>query len=570
MATGDLSSVVFFACLKKLPVKFNNFGNGRDIRLKVRLANDSRLDDCFDRIHVCGQGMLPESAAATHLQEPWPARLARLSMSLIDVLLVAFLLLANALFVAAEFALVKVRYTQIEEMAEEGSWSARIVLRILDRLDAYISASQLGITLASLALGWTIEDSIEPAIHRLFESLGVGSNGDASLGVPVAPALAFLLVTFLHISLGELVPKSLAIRIAKPVALWTGPPLLAFYYIFFPVIWTLNKASDLLLKVCGLGDLNKNELSHTAEELRLIVEQSVAGGELTRHERAMIENVLNLEDKTVKRVMVPRADIVYLSLSRPIEDNLRTARKSGHTRYPLCEGDLNSIIGMIHVKDLLQAVIGQNNLRPDLRKICRPVSFVPESQHLNKMLVEFQRAKVHIAMIVDEYGNTIGMVTLENVLEELVGPIQDEFDKESPLIEMKSQGIYEIDGGLPLDRLEELLEFDFSDTEAETTGGFVMGEMGRIGRPGDSVAINSDWKLVVIQADPNRIRRLRLEATHPESALILDLTGFEAPEATDKPGDGSSSATNLSVPALNGLGNAAANGANATTDHLGV
>lgn len=438
-------------------------------------------------------------------------------MSLSDIVLVASLLFANAVFVAAEFALVKVRMTQIEQLADEGVWAARIVLKILNQLDTYISASQLGITLASLALGWTIEGSIEPAIHSLLTKIGLPDHGDSAIGMPVAPALAFLMVTFLHISLGELVPKSLAIRIAKPVALWTAPPLLLFYYVFFPVIWLLNKASDLLLKAMGLGNLHDAELTHTTDELRLIVAHSVEGGHLSRNERTMIENVLNLEDKTARRIMVPRPDIVYLSLSRPIEDNLRVARQYGHTRYPLCEMDLNTIIGMVHVKDMLQAVIGQGNLRPDLRKLARVVPFVPESQHLDQLLVEFQKSKVHMAMIVDEFGSTVGMVTLENVLEELVGPIQDEFDKETPSIEEKEGGVYEVDAACPMDRLAEAIEIDLPDTDAESTGGYVLEQLGRLGRPGDSVPLDDKWNLVVIQADPNRIRRLRLEPAQKDA-----------------------------------------------------
>lgn len=432
-------------------------------------------------------------------------------MSLFDLVLVASLLFANAVFVAAEFALVKVRLTQIEQMASEGQWAAQIALKILNQLDTYISACQLGITLASLALGWTIEGSIEPAFHSLFKSLGIPDDSDSLIGMPIAPAFAFLMVTFLHISLGELVPKSLAIRIAKPVAIWTAPPLLAFYYLFFPVIWLLNKASDLLLKAMGLGNLHNDELTHTSDELRTIVAHSVQGGHLSRNERVMIENVLNLEDKTARRIMVPRPDIVYLSLSRPIEDNLRVARQHGHTRYPLCDTDLNTIIGIIHVKDLLQAVIGQGHLRPDLKKLARGVPFVPEYQHLDQLLVEFQKSKVHMAMIVDEYGSVIGMVTLENVLEELVGPIQDEFDKETPSIEEKEGGVYEVDAACPMDRLAEAIQIELPETDAESTGGFVLEQLGRLGRPGDSVALDERWNLVVIQADPNRIRRLRLE-----------------------------------------------------------
>jgi len=432
-------------------------------------------------------------------------------MGLFDLALVASLLFANAVFVAAEFALVKVRHTQIEQMADEGHWAAKIVLKILGRLDTYISASQLGITLASLALGWTIESSVEPAINSLLSRLGqTPHDPSTNHGFPFVPAVSFLIVTFLHISLGELVPKSLAIRVAKPVALWTGPPLLAFYYLFFPIIWVLNKASELLLKLMGLGHLNNDELTHTADELRLIVEHSVEGGHLSRNERVMIENVLNLEEKTARRIMVPRPDIVYLSLSRPIEDNLRLARQAAHTRFPLCETDLNTVIGMIHVKDLFQAVISQSNLRPDLRKLARAVPCVPESQHLDQLLIEFQRNRVHLAMIVDEYGSTIGMVSLENVLEELVGPIQDEFDRETPAIEHLGDNIYDVDASCPLDRLAETIDIDLPETDSETTGGFMLEQLGRLGRPGDSVSFDS-WRLVIVQADPNRIRRLRLE-----------------------------------------------------------
>lgn len=462
-------------------------------------------------------------------------------MGLSDLLLVLFLLFANAVFVAAEFALVKVRITQIEQMADEGHWAARIVLKILNDLDRYISASQLGITLASLGLGWTIESSIEPAIDSALVALGLPAAIEGKHSLPIVPAVSFLFVTFLHISLGELVPKSLAIRIAKPVALWTGPPLLIFYYVFYPAIWVLNTASELLLKACGLGNLSDKELLHTADELRLIVAQAGEGGNLSRNERVMIENVLNLEEKTARKFMVPRPDIIYLSLSRPIEDNLRIARQAGHTRFPLCETDLNTVIGIVHIKDLFQSVIGQGNLRPDLRKLARDVSFVPESLHLDQLLVEFQRNRVHLAMVVDEFGNTIGMISLENVLEELVGPIQDEFDKESPAIEQLSDNSYEVDATCPLDRLTETIKIDMPETDADTVAGYVLDRLGRLGRPGDKVPLE-DWTLVVVQADPNRIRRLRLIKSespetveepqpHPESVVDSAVIGREIRDA---------------------------------------
>ena len=239
-----------------------------------------------------------------------------------------------------------------------------------------------------------------------------------TVSLSVVPVVAFTLVTFLHVALGEQAPKSLAIRSSKVVALWTAPPLMAIYHVFWPVIWLLNNASNVTLWLLGLGRTDHAELAHTEEELRHIVAESVAGGHLSRNERVMIENVLNLEEKTARRVMVPRPDIVYLSLSRSLDDNLRVARQAGHTRYPLCEDDLTTVVGMIHVKDLFRAGPSVNG-RLDLRKWARKVPFLPETLGLDLLLVEFQRNRVHLAMILDEYGSVVGMVSLENVLEEL-------------------------------------------------------------------------------------------------------------------------------------------------------
>jgi magnesium and cobalt exporter, CNNM family len=311
------------------------------------------------------------------------------------------------------------------------------------------------------------------------------------------------------VALGEQAPKSLAIRSAKVVALWTAPPLMAIYYIFWPVIWLLNNASHLTLWMLGLGQTDYAEVAHTEEELRHIVAESVAGGHLSRNERVMIENVLNLEEKTARRVMVPRPDIVYLSLSRPIEDNLRIARQAGHTRYPLCEDDLTTVIGMIHVKDLFRAGTSSNG-RPDLRKWARKVPFLPETLRLDHLLIEFQRNRVHLAMLLDEYGSVVGMVSLENVLEELVGPIQDEFDRETPQVMPLGEGVFEVDATCPLDILAEACGVDVPETEAETAGGLILDQLGRLAQAGDSVTIDGH-RLTVLRADPTRIRRIRVE-----------------------------------------------------------
>jgi len=224
----------------------------------------------------------------------------------------------------------------------------------------------------------------------------------------------------------------------------------------------------------------------------------------------MIENVLNLEEKTARRVMVPRPDIVYLSLARPLEDNLRVARQAGHTRFPLCEDDLTHVVGLIHVKDLFRAG-SSNGGRPDLRKLAREVPFLPETLHLDALLVEFQRKRVHLAMLLDEYGGVVGMVSLENVLEEVVGPIQDEFDRETPRVLALPDGHFQVDAACPLDVMADAVGLDLPETDAQTAGGLVLELLGRLARVGDTVSVG-DRRIVVVQADPTRVRVLRIEA----------------------------------------------------------
>ncbi|MDB5350962.1 MAG: corC 4 [Planctomycetota bacterium] len=441
-------------------------------------------------------------------------------MGLVPFLVIAGLVFVNAFFVAAEFALVKVRTAQIDQLAEEGHWAAKVTRKVLGELDEYLSASQLGITVASLALGNAIDHTIAPGIERILHDLKLPQLRWATswFTISLVPLLSLSFVTFLHMALGEQAPKSLAIRYAKRIALWTAPVLVAFRYLFFPLIWALNCASNLTLRLMGLGTTDHVELAHTEEELRHIVAESVAGGHLSRNERVLIENVLNLEEKTARRVMVPRPDVVYLSLARPLEDNLRIARQTGHTRFPLCEDDLTTVVGMIHVKDLFRAGTS-NGGRPDLRKMARQVPFLPETLHLDDLLIEFQRNKVHLAMLLDEYGSVVGMVSLENVLEELVGPIQDEFDRETPQIIALGDGSYDVDAACPLDVLSEVCGIKLPETDAETAGGLVLDLLGRLARVGDVVTVDGH-RLIVTQADPTRIRRIRVEPV-PETANQL-------------------------------------------------
>jgi CBS domain containing-hemolysin-like protein len=351
---------------------------------------------------------------------------------------------------------------------------------------------------------------VATAFRGLFGSLGLDPERIIpGISVGIVPVAAITLVTFLHMALGEQAPKTLAIRAPRVLALVTAPPLVFLAHLFWPVIWLLNTASNLTLRVLGLGRASTEELTHTEEEVRHILLESAEGGHLSRSERIMIENVLNLEEKTARRVMVPRPDIVYLSLARPLEENLRLARQAGHTRFPLCEDDLTNVIGMIHVKDVFRAG-GVQNGRLDLKQVARKVPFLPVTLRLDQLLFEFQKNRVHLSMLLDEYGSVVGMVTLENVLEELVGPIQDEFDREPPPISPLGDGSYEVEASCPLDILAETVGIEVPETDAETVGGLILDLLGRLARPGDAVEA-SGHRLTVLRADPTRIRKVRID-----------------------------------------------------------
>jgi CBS domain containing-hemolysin-like protein len=427
-------------------------------------------------------------------------------MPVIEVIFVLLLVLANGFFVAAEFALVKVRLTQIEQLAKAGNWSAKITEKVLYRLDAYLSACQLGITLASLGLGWYGEERVAELIRPL-----IGSTADY-----LAMPLAFVVITFLHITLGEQAPKIFAIHAAKGTALAVSAPLTIFLKVFWPFIWFLNHSSNLMLRVVGVKSLPEGEQVHaTEDELRLMLAESAAGGEVSRRERLMIENVLDLENKVARQIMVPRRNISFLNARKPITENMQIVTETHHTRFPVCDGELDRVIGMLHTKDLLASVTSGLPIT-SLSKFARKIPFFPETMRLDVLLREFQRNRTHVAMVVDEYGTVSGMVTFENVLEELVGPIQDEFDRELPHIIRRSQGRFLIDGLCPVDDLVDQCQFELPEgTGADTTGGLVVELLGHLPEPGEKLRVGRH-ELTVIEAEPTRVRRVELVDLEPE------------------------------------------------------
>ena len=431
------------------------------------------------------------------------------------LLLLAFLfVLANGFFVAAEFAIVKVRSTQITELADQGSVRAKMAKKLIRHLDAYLSATQLGITLASLALGWIGE----PAFHHLIQPLFTRFSIPDAAARTISASVAFVIISILHIVLGELAPKSIAIQKPVGTTLWTAHLLHAFYVITYPAIWVLNNVSRAILRLVGIHPASEHaEIAHSPEELRLILQSSEKAGILSEENREIIEGVFQFAKRTARQIMVPRTDVVILSTTRSIEENLETIRTTRHTRYPLCEGSLDHTIGMIHMKDLLLAQLRGPGMT--LQELKRDVLFVPENSTVESLRAQFIESKTHMAIVLDEYGGAAGIVFLENITEELFGQIQDEFDRERPEIEPLGNGRYRVRGDYLIEDLADRLKIDLGEPEEETVGGYVAARLGREVSPGDKVELG-DLAISVLEAEHFRVRWVLVTTKMPPTEEI--------------------------------------------------
>lgn len=421
-----------------------------------------------------------------------------------QLILTILLLLANAFFVAAEFALIKAQSSHIDELARRGNPLANVARKIIHNLDASLAAAQLGVTFASLGLGWIGEPAVARFLRPVFITIGVESSA-ALHGVSFA--VAFALISAAHVIIGEQLPKFLGIRKPHEVALWIATPFICFRAICYPLLTFLNACTNGLLRLFGVQDVKIRDLTRSEEELRLILSESQRQGSLSAGEVNMLENVLALAGRTVMEIMSPRPDVDCLFLNKPWKENLETIYRTGHTRYPLCEIDIDHVVGMVHIKDIF---LQRTEMRTsaDLLKIKREVLFVPESRPVESLQQDFQQRRLHMAVVIDEYGNTSGIVTMEDVLEELVGEIQDEFDSEElPRLEQTADGAV-VDGQTPISEVTEALGLEHVEVkDAHTIGGYVHAQLGRIGRIGDTVELDS-CVVKVLEMSGRRIMRV--------------------------------------------------------------
>lgn len=413
------------------------------------------------------------------------------------LLAILALVLLNGFFVAAEFSLVRSRRTRLEAMVRSGDKLARIALRASSNISRVLSASQLGVTLASLGLGWIAEKTLAHMFEAAFARLPIAV--EVSLSVTIAGVIAYIVLTYLHVVLGELTPKAAALNHPERFAKFLAPPLLLFGWVMNPFIWILNRSANGILHAVGQSTSAMNETVHSPEELRLLVEQAQESGSLERNDAQMLGAVFEFSEKNAREVMTPRTEIVAFPVDATLPEVLKIVEESGVSRYPVYQETIDDIIGMVLAKDLLHVLIpaagetgeGQTAAREkfSLRNMMRPVHMIPGSREVEDVLADFKRLKIHMAIVLDEYGGTAGVITMEDLLEEIVGEILDEYDtpEDSDAPVRTRAGETLVPGGTNIGELNERFGLDIPEDDATTIGGYVFGVLGRLPQAGDRV-----------------------------------------------------------------------------------
>jgi putative hemolysin len=414
----------------------------------------------------------------------------------LELLALAGLILLNAFFVAAEYGLVTSRRTRIMELEHEGNRRARAVLRITSDPPRFISAMQLGVTISSLGIGALGEQVLAHEFDSIMASF-------------LAVVLALLIVTYLHVVIGELVPKGIALGHPERTALAVSGPVRGFFLVFKPLIWLLQASSEVILRVLGLEPPGAEHEAHSEAELRMLLSSSAEQGEIEHEEQEMLYKVFDFADKEVSDVMVPRPDVVAISIALPAEEALKAVLESPYTRYPVYRESLDDVVGVLHIRDLIEALHDRGIVSVDVESLVRPAYMVPETKDLGALLTEFRRTNQHMAIVIDEYGSMEGIVTLEDLLEEIVGEIEDEFDLPDETIERIDDDTIRIDGTFPIDDFNEQFHCDLPHEDYHTMAGFVFGLLGRGAEPGDEVSHDGlDFRVDAVEGQ--RIDRLTI------------------------------------------------------------
>jgi CBS domain containing-hemolysin-like protein len=424
---------------------------------------------------------------------------------LTNLIIIAILIAFTAFFVSYEFAIVKVRSTRIDQLVAEGNKNAIAAKTIITNLDEYLSACQLGITVTALGLGWLGEPTVERLLHPLFNQLSMPESAASILSF----IIAFSSVTFIHVVVGELAPKTVAIQKAEAVTLLMARPMIIFYKIMYPFIKILNGSARGLVGIFGLKPASEHENAHSEEELQLIISESYKSGEINQSEYKYVNKIFEFDDRLAKEIMVPRTEIVAFDQSLTLEECLEIVKQENYTRYPVIDGEKDNIVGMLNMKEVLTEYISGKSLDTSISEYVRPVIQVIESIAIHDLLVKMQKDRVHMAILMDEYGGTAGLVTVEDILEEIVGEIRDEFDAdEVPEINKISENKTVVDGKVLIDEINELFNLDIDESEMDTIGGWILSEKMDVVE-GDSVQYGN-YVFKVLEIDGYHIKLLEI------------------------------------------------------------
>ncbi|MEZ6135666.1 MAG: hemolysin family protein [Pirellulaceae bacterium] len=429
----------------------------------------------------------------------------------INLVLAIVLLIANGFFVAAEFALVKVRVGRVEQMVVARRFFSKTALWLALRLEKALSACQLGITMASLALGWVGEPAFAALLEPVLKAIGIRSEYAVHT---IAFIVGFTTITALHLVVGEQAPKIFAIRKPESMLLWCAVPLKIFYLLTYPLMAALNAATAWLLTFVGLRGAGEHEVPYTEEEIRALLREAHIHGNLTRSEHRLLDAVFEFDDIICRRIMCARGEIEYVDINEPPLEVVAMLRRTKHTRYPVCDGSLDEVLGVLHVKDLVGRTIDENF---SFQSIMRPPKKVPENMPISKLLRHFQGTHQLMAFVLDEYGTVIGMVTLENVLEEIIGNVADEFDVEDPDVVPDGPGAYIVAGNASVDDVEHKLGLEFGDKDVDTMAGLIMHFSQRIVNAGDIIDLGGVAQAKVLEVADDRTTRLRISTPDPVS-----------------------------------------------------